>query len=440
MLLLSLFWAWLSWNAYHPWKGKPEMMGIISFIFGMLAGELGLHIIAINVVLTLGIVTFGELEGLADSLGLLIAMLSWLALARFYFQSANAEPVMRGAICEALDSETYPDTPDEVLHYTPDFERLRNPVAFKHPRLKLHRNVPYCKVDGRDLHLDIYQRRDCPKNAPVLLQIHGGAWMQNLGSKEQQGLPLMTQLAMNGWICVAVQYRLSPGATFPDHIIDCKRALLWVKDHIADYGGDPDFIVATGGSAGGHLSSLLALSANAECFQPGFEHRDTRVQACIPFYGVYDFLNSKHQRHNEGLEQWLAERVVKKTRSEDPELWERASPVSWVNEDAPPFLIIHGDADTLVPVKESRELYHMLKAVSKQGVGYAELPGAQHAFELVISLRSQLVVNALCDYCYVLHQQYLGENVSLTSDNSNTSSSDSDNRNNDNEEGEPSPA
>lgn len=408
MLLLSLFWAWFSWNAYHPWKGKPEFMGILSFIFGMLAGELGLHIIALNVLITAGIVLFGELDGLGDSLGLLIALGSWLSLGLFYFRARNNEAIMRSAVCEALDQQDYPQTPDE-LHYSPDSDRLLKPFAFRHPRVERLKDIPYCDVDGRRLHVDIYRRRDCPEDAPVLLQIHGGAWMQNLGSKEQQALPLMTQLAENGWICVAVQYRLSPAATFPDHIIDCKRALVWAKDHIAEYGGDPNFIVATGGSAGGHLSSLLALSANAPEFQPGFEERDTRVQACIPFYGVYDFLNSKAQRHNEGLEQWLTERVIKQTRSEGGELWKIASPVSWIHEDAPPFLIIHGEADTLVPVKESRELYARLKAVSKQAVAYAELPDAQHAFDLVISLRCQIVVNALCDYCHSLHQRYLSE-------------------------------
>ncbi len=421
MLTLSLFWAWFSWNAYHPWKGKPEFMGIVSFIFGMLAGELGLHIIAINVLLTAGIVLFGELDGLADSLGLLIALASWLSLGLFYFKARNNEAIMRAAVCEALETDDYPQTPDN-LHYTPDSDRLLKPFAFRHPRVERLKDIPYCYVNGRKLHVDIYRRRDCPQNAPVLLQIHGGAWMQNLGSKEQQALPLMTQLAENGWICVAVQYRLSPAATFPDHIIDCKRALVWTKDHIADYGGDPDFIVATGGSAGGHLSSLLALSANAAEFQPGFEERDTQVQACIPFYGVYDFLNSKAQRHNEGLEQWLAERVIKKTRSEGGELWRSASPVSWIHEDAPPFLIIHGEADTLVPVKESRELYAELKASSKNPVAYAELPDAQHAFDLVISLRSQIVVNALCDYCHCLHQRYLAQAEKTTAALSDESS------------------
>ncbi len=406
MLTLSLFWAWFSWNAHRPWKGKPELMGILSFIFGMLAGELGLHIIALNILITAAIVAFGELNGPADSLGLLIALGSWLSLGRFYFRAKQSEAIMRRAVTEALGRDDYPQTPD-ALSYTPDSDRLLKPFAFRHPRVERLRDVPYCDVDGRKLHVDIYRRRDCPADAPVLLQIHGGAWMQNLGSKEQQALPLMTQLAENGWVCVAVQYRLSPAATFPDHIIDCKRALVWVKDNIAQYGGDPNFVVATGGSAGGHLSSLLALSANAPEFQPGFEERDTRVQGCIPFYGVYDFLNSKAQRHNEGLEQWLASRVLKKTQSEAPELWRSASPVSWIHEDAPPFLIIHGEADTLVPVKESRELYSQLKAASKNPVAYAELPDAQHAFDLMISLRCQIVVNALCDYCYSLHQSHI---------------------------------
>ena len=70
-----------------------------------------------------------------------------------------------------------------------------------------------------------------------------------------------------------------------------KRALAWVKEHIAEYGGDPDFVAITGGSAGGHLSSLAALTPNVAAFQPGFEDADTTVQAAVPFYGVYDFTN-----------------------------------------------------------------------------------------------------------------------------------------------------
>ena len=96
--------------------------------------------------------------------------------------------------------------------------------------------------------------------APVLLQIHGGAWV--IGDKSQQGLPLMLHLAAEGWVCVAINYRLSPKATWPEHLVDCKRALAWVREHIAEYGGDPDLICVTGGSAGGHLAAMIALTAN----------------------------------------------------------------------------------------------------------------------------------------------------------------------------------
>ncbi|EUA50325.1 alpha/beta hydrolase fold family protein [Mycobacterium xenopi 3993] len=83
-----------------------------------------------------------------------------------------------------------------------------------------------------------------------------------MGGKRHQAYPLMSHLVELGWVCVAINYRLSPRSTWPDHIVDVKRALAWTKTHIAEYGGDPDWIAITGGSAGGHLSALAALTAN----------------------------------------------------------------------------------------------------------------------------------------------------------------------------------
>ena len=122
-----------------------------------------------------------------------------------------------------------------------------------------------------------------------MFQIHGGAWV--IGDKSQQALPLMLHLAADGWVCVTTNYRLSPTCHRPDHLVDCKRALAWIREHIAEYGGDPDFVVVTGGSAGGHLAALVALTANDPQFQPGFEAADTSVIGCVPFYGVYDFVD-----------------------------------------------------------------------------------------------------------------------------------------------------
>jgi len=412
MLLLSLIWAWTAWNVYRPHKSAPELLGVFSFIFGFITGELALHVIAVEFGLTLLIVVFGELSGLGDALGLAIALCSWTAIAIFYFRAQRADPIMAQAVRYALQlaPEQTLNTENATL-IEPDAKRLAKPFAYKLPNVRRVKNIEYSKVDGRSLRVDIYHRDDLPQNAPVLFQMHGGAWLENLGSKNEQALPLMYQMAANGWVCVAVEYRLSPGSTFPDHIIDCKRALHWIKENISEYGGNPEFIAATGGSAGGHLSCLLALSANAPEFQPGFETADTTVQACIPFYGVYDFLNSQGQRSSESLSQWVSAKVLKKTRAESPELWRQASPLYWVHKDAPPFLIIHGEADTLVPVQESRVLYEALKEASNQAVSYAELPDAQHAFEIAISLRTQIVVNHLTLYLNELYRRHLAKDT-----------------------------
>ena len=118
------------------------------------------------------------------------------------------------------------------------------------------------------------------------MQIHGGAWIS--GSKRQAAF-LMTHMAAQGWVCFSVGYRFSPEIKFPQHLIDIKRALKWIRNHADEFGVDKDFIISTGGSAGGHLAALMALTPNESEFQPGFEQEDTRIQGCVTVYGVFDF-------------------------------------------------------------------------------------------------------------------------------------------------------
>ena len=117
-----------------------------------------------------------------------------------------------------------------------------------------------------------------------------------IGSKDQQGLPLMYHLAARGLGVRRDQLPPLARATWPDHLVDCKRALAWIRAHIAEYGGDPDFVVVTGGSAGGHLAAMMGLTANDPEFQPGFEDVDTSVRAMIPFYGVFDWTGTRPLR------------------------------------------------------------------------------------------------------------------------------------------------
>ncbi len=257
------------------------------------------------------------------------------------------------------------------------------------------RDLQYVDDGLRRHRLDVWRRDGVGPAAPVLLQVHGGGWM--VGSKEQQARPLMHHLAERGWVCVAINYRLSPKATWPDHLVDCKLALKWVREHIAEYGGDPEYVVVTGGSAGGHLAAMVGLTANRPEFQPGFEDVDTQVRAMVPFYGVFDFLDRHGFRGASGASfRRLAQRHILKAHPEEQrEVFEQASPLDQVHRLAPPALIVHGDLDVLAPVQEARLFAARLREVSDAPVVYAELAGAQHAFEMFHSIRALHTVAAV---------------------------------------------
>jgi len=205
---------------------------------------------------------------------------------------------------------------------------------------------------------------------------------------------------------VSANYRLSPRATFPDPLIDLKHALVWIREHAEEIGADPDFIVVTGGSAGGHLASLVALTANDPAYQPGFEDADTSVRACVAFYGVYDFTDRYGVWPHRGLARLLEWWVLKAPLATERDRFERASPMGQVHDRAPPFLIVHGDRDTMVPVEEARHFAADLRKVSKAPVVYLEVPGAQHAFEVMPSIRTAFVIRGVEQFLNTIHAHY----------------------------------
>ena len=251
--------------------------------------------------------------------------------------------------------------------------------------------------DGRlRLRLDIYRPAawspdDAPR--PAVIQVHGGGWIA--GSRLEQGIPLLNHMAANGWVGFNVDYRLSPRATLPDHAIDVKRAIAWVRENAGELRIDPQRICLTGGSAGGHLCALVALTADDRSLQPGFEDADTSVAAAVPFYGVYDMLDDDAVYY-EGIRSWLLEQVViKRRRDEDPDAFRAVSPTFRVHPGAPPFMVFHGERDTLVPPEDARAFVRRLEATSNEKVLYVELPGAEHAFDLFPSLRTARVVEGI---------------------------------------------
>jgi acetyl esterase/lipase len=267
------------------------------------------------------------------------------------------------------------------------------PFPFRRTGVRVDRDVVYRRVAGRRLKLDVYRPVAGAGRWPAIVQIHGGAWV--VGDKRTQGVSLCAHLAANGWVAFNVNYRLSPGATFPDHLIDLKYALAWVREHAEEYGVDPTFIAITGGSAGGHLAAMVALTAGDARYQPGFEQADTSVQAAVPFYGVYDFTNRFQTMPRAFTDRLLQAHIIKARLDEEPEKFSAASPLDRIHPDAPPFLILHGDRDTLAPLHDAREFAAALAKVSRSIVLFAELKGAQHAFDVFTSPRSAPVIEAV---------------------------------------------
>ena len=394
-LLTTLAGAAATANALRP-VARSGPLSVPAFFSGLPTSELPLQTLALQASLALAAGRGGGRRGLRGAAGVALTAASAAGLARLHREATRADEALEQALRDELGSdyrsrirEPFTPAPDGPLTrksiLLPDF-RVRR-------RYRVEKDIAYGEF-GRRNRLDVWRRQDLDRDAraPVLVQIHGGAWM--MGQKEGQGEPLMAHLVQRGWVCVAPNYRLSPRSTWPDHIVDVKKVLAWVKDNIAEHGGDPEFVVITGGSAGGHLCSLAALTPGLPEFQPGFEQADTSVAACVAFYGVYDFTN-RHGTGREDMLPFLEKRVFKSLVAHDRPRWEQASSVSHVGPQAPPFFVLHGTNDSLVPVEQARSFVDELRKASGSPVAYAELPLAQHAFDVLPSIRAAYTARAV---------------------------------------------
>ena len=250
----------------------------------------------------------------------------------------------------------------------------------KKRRQYLHRSsVSYGSAPGQLL--EIWRREDLPAEpAPVLVFVPGGGWVH--GKRMLQGHALMSHLAEQGWICLSIDYRVSPYHRWPRHVTDVKAAVAWARANVAEFGGNPDFIAAAGCSAGGHLAALAGLTFDDPDFHVELHpDADTTVDAVVGIYGRYDWEDRSTPERDRFVE-FLERVVVKRRLAQHPELFRNASPIARVRPDAPPFLIVHGSNDTVIPVAQAREFVDRLREESRSTVGYLEVPGAQHGFDL----------------------------------------------------------
>jgi acetyl esterase/lipase len=204
-------------------------------------------------------------------------------------------------------------------------------------------DITYCTVDGLDLKLDLYTPT-AGGPWPGLIFVHGGAWTE--GDKA----PLPLNPAEAGYLVASINYRLFPTYRFPAMVEDVKCAIRYLRAHAANLNLDPDHIALIGHSAGAHLAALAGLADERVGWDTGpYSDQSSRVQAVIALSGPADLTRP--------YPDWVEELKVGVF---GPEQWVSASPVNYAGPDAPPFMIVHGDADPLVPVEQAHHLHKTL--------------------------------------------------------------------------------
>lgn len=229
--------------------------------------------------------------------------------------------------------------------------------------VRVERGIRYATTPQQDLELDIYMPAETPGRAlPLVVWIHGGGWRQ--GSRDRNRAAF---LVPHGYISASISYRLSGVAKFPSQIYDCKAAIRWLRANAAKYNIDPTRVGVWGSSAGGHLVALLGTSGGVRELEGrvGVVAQSSRVQAVVDYFGPTDFLrmndfpsNIDHDAPN-SPESLLIGGPIQERR----DAVARANPITYVSEDDPPFLIVHGDRDPLVPINQSSRLFDALTGV-----------------------------------------------------------------------------
>ena len=247
--------------------------------------------------------------------------------------------------------------------------------------IKAMRDLEYAKVDGTALLLDLFVPEKADAPLPLIVWIHGGAWLGG----DKAGCPAMGQLK-RGYAVASINYRLSQEAIFPAQIHDCKAAIRWLRAHAKEYNIDPQRIGVWGSSAGGHLVALVGTSGNVKELEgaEGNLDQSSRVQAVCDWFGPTDFLQmAAHMLPEAKMPHDTADspesKLVGGPIQENKEKVAKANPITYVSKDDPPFLIMHGDKDILVPIHQSQLLTEALKKAGVE-VTFKTIEGAGHGF------------------------------------------------------------
>jgi acetyl esterase/lipase len=240
-------------------------------------------------------------------------------------------------------------------------------------------NIVYSSTPQGDLLLDLYLPAEASSDAlPVVLFFYGGAF--EMGNKHQLALYDVHTLPLDGFAVVSIDYRLSDQAIFPAQLDDAQNALRWIHAHAGEYNLDANRVGVWGMSAGGMLAALIGVGAETETEAEDAQLSTPPVQAVVDYYGPSDLLQGD-EHAPEGVDlNWAAadswpSRYLGGAIGEHPERVAATNPITYVSADDPPFLIVHGDQDSIVPFNQSELLYAALEEAGVEAELYAVKDG-----------------------------------------------------------------
>lgn len=239
--------------------------------------------------------------------------------------------------------------------------------------IRIEKGIRYLPEDRAEL-ADLYRPADDSVRHPAVVIIHGGGWTGGKRDAARE-INIGTTLAEHGYVCLSIDYLLadpnSDRLCWPQNLHDCKTAVRWLRANADRLSIDADHIGAIGGSAGGHLTAMLAVTGPECGLDPAgpYGEHSCRIQCAVDLYGPIDLLS------------WKDVAALKKTRAEAPDLYKQFTVLTHLDPTDPPFLILHGTADTTVPVEQSTLFAEALK---KHGIEHdlMIIDGAPHTFHL----------------------------------------------------------
>ncbi|MEQ6897385.1 alpha/beta hydrolase [Microbacterium sp. KR10-403] len=347
---------------------RPNLLAKMSWFFGMVVNELPFLAILFLLAATALAAAEGDLASPAGRITGAVALLVIVGLVVAAWRGVLSDRAVRAALERHWGPQWRQQVHAPLRRHRPWLRIILLPFVRSRADVERISNISYGDA-GRQNLLDVYRRRDAPQNAPVLIYFHGGGFTS--GKKSREARPLLTWLAHRGWVCISANYRLRPEASFPDHQIDGKKVIAWVREHGATYGADLSRLFVAGSSAGANIAGVCAFTPNDPMFQPGFESVDTTVTGAVLLYGYYGHYFGAPPAQTSPLQ-----------------------PQGYLRTGAPPVFIAHGTSDGWGTVEGARDFAARLEEAGGTVV-YAELPGGQHSFDVFHSARFEAVVDGV---------------------------------------------